>query len=161
MLISRLVGGKLSTKRFFYHLPKAVTVRRAKRSSPLDLNDFLKAKKIAVVGVSNNEAKFGFRIFRDLIQSGCSVEGINPRAGQILGKKIYPSLKDLPFVPDLVITVVPPEVTDEIVDECQALGIREIWMQPGSESESAIEKAKSFGISVTHNACIMVRTGVW
>ncbi len=120
-----------------------------------------KDKMIAVVGVSNREHKYGFKIFRDLIKAGYNVVGVNVRDGEVLGRKIYKSLKEIKHIPDLVVTVVPHQITEKVVDECKELGIKKIWMQPGSESEFAINKAKTYGISVTHNACIMVQTGNW
>ncbi|MFA5304200.1 MAG: CoA-binding protein [Candidatus Omnitrophota bacterium] len=116
---------------------------------------------MAVVGVSHKENKFGFRIFNDLVQNGFNVVGINPTDGEISGRKIYRSLKEINTKIDLVITVVPARVTERIVDECNELGIKEIWMQPGSESSIAIEKAKNYGIEVTSNACFMVEEGIW
>lgn len=121
----------------------------------------VKDKKIAVVGVSHKEDKFGFRIFRDLIKSGFDVRGVNPTDGLILGRKIYRNLKELEVIPDLVITVVPAQVTERIVEECRDIGIKEIWMQPGSESQTAIKKALEYGIAETHDACFMVVQGIW
>jgi len=121
----------------------------------------IKDKNIAVVGVSQREEKFGFRIFRDLLNSGFKVGAVNPRGGEVLGRKIYKNLKELENAPDLVITVVPAQVTERIVDDCRDLGVKEIWMQPGSESDAAIEKAKSYGIAVTYNACFMMRNKIW
>ncbi|MCK9613911.1 MAG: CoA-binding protein [Candidatus Omnitrophica bacterium] len=121
----------------------------------------IKKKIMAVVGVSHKENKFGFRIFNDLVQNGFNVVGINPTDGEIAGRKIYRSLKEINTKIDLVITVVPARVTERIVDECNELGIKEIWMQPGSESSIAIEKAKNYGIEVTSNACFMVEEGIW
>lgn len=118
-------------------------------------------KRIAVIGVSDNPEKFGFKIFRDLIKSGFNAYGINPRDGEVLDKKIYRNLQELEIIPDLVITVVPSQVTEKIVDECKDMGIKEIWMQPGSESKDAIEKAKRYGISATYNACFMVEHRIW
>ena len=123
--------------------------------------DALKDKLIAVIGVSDRQEKFGFKIFRDLLKAGFSVVGINPRDGLVLDKKIYRDLRELEKVPDLVITVVPPQITERIVEECKDLGIKEVWMQPGSDSEIAIEKAKHYGISVTHSSCFMVQHGIW
>lgn len=121
----------------------------------------IKNKLIAVVGVSNREEKFGFRIFKSLLEGGFKVKGIHLRDGEVLGQKIYKNLKELDSVPDLVITVVPPEVTERIVEECNDLGIKEIWMQPGSESEDAVRKARQYGISVVYNACFMVENKIW
>jgi len=121
----------------------------------------IKEKEIAVVGVSSKEEKFGFKIFRDLLNQGFKVRGIHPLDGEVLGQKIYRSLKELQIKPDLVITVVPKEVTEKIVEECKGLGIKEIWMQPGSESEKAIKAAGEYGISVTYNAYFMVENKLW
>ena len=116
---------------------------------------------IVVIGVSNKAEKYGFKIFKDLIEAGYDVKGVHPADVEVLGKKIYRSLEEIETAPDLVITVVPPKVTENIVDVCKEKGIKAIWMQPGSESDTAIEKAKRYGISVTYNACFMVQKGVW
>lgn len=118
-------------------------------------------KIIAVAGVSSNEDKFGFRIFRDLIGAGCTVYGVNPKGGAALGREIYKTLAALPQKPELVITVVPPAATEKLVDECIALGVKTIWMQPGSESDGAIDKARAAGLEVTARACFMVKFGIW
>ncbi|MCM8800945.1 MAG: CoA-binding protein [Candidatus Omnitrophica bacterium] len=118
-------------------------------------------KDIVVVGVSPHEEKFGYKIFKDLIKHGLKVNGVNPRNGQILGRKIYKTLRELERVPDLVITVVSPEFTERIVEECREMGIKGIWMQPGSESEIAIKKAKQYGIQVVYKRCFMVEYGIW
>ena len=120
-----------------------------------------KDKKICVVGVSHKEDKFGYRIFVDLVKAGFKVEGTNPTDGEVCGKKLYRTLGELPEKPDLVITIVPHQVTERIVDEAHNLGIKEIWMQPGSESELAISKAEKYGISVIHHACFMREKGIW
>ncbi len=115
---------------------------------------------IAVVGVSGDASKYGHRIFRDLLNSGYPVKGVNPKGGFVLGQNIHTSISDIGKKPDLVITVVPPEVTEKVVEECNQLGVRHIWMQPGSESARAAEKAREYGIKVTL-ACFMVAKGVW
>lgn len=121
----------------------------------------MKGKKIAVVGVNDNPEKFGYRIFFDLLDAGYNVFPIGVRGGEVKGQKIFKTLEELPEKPDLVITVVPPVGTDKIVDDCIKLGIKEIWMQPGSQSFEGIEKAEAAGIKVTQRGCFMVQEGVW
>lgn len=121
----------------------------------------LKGKKIAVVGVSKNQEKFGYKIFRDLLKNGFNIKAIGREGGTILGERIYSSLNEIEGKLDIVITVVPPAVTEKIVEEAIELGINEIWMQPGSESKVAIEKAESRGIKTTSNRCIMIESGIW
>ncbi|MEM2251396.1 MAG: CoA-binding protein [Candidatus Hadarchaeales archaeon] len=113
-------------------------------------------KKIAVVGASPNREKWGWRIYNKLKSLGFDVFPVNPNYPEIDGEKCYSSLKDLPVKPDLVITVVPPRVTEKIVEECRELGITKVWMQPGSESERAIEFCRANGIEATYNACFVV-----
>lgn len=120
-----------------------------------------KSTRIAVIGVSQNDAKYGHKIFRDLLAAGHDVEGVNPAGGVVAGKQIFRSLTDIPETPTLVITVVSPAVTERVVEQCISRGVKEIWMQPGSESAAAIAKAEAAGISVTHHACIMVQEGIW
>ncbi len=115
---------------------------------------------IAVVGVSDDASKFGHRIFRDLLKAGYPVKGVNPRGGFVHGNNIYKSLSEIEKRPDLVITVVHPAVTLQLVEECNKLGIKTIWMQPGSESQEAVRKAETYGIK-TISACFMVIKGVW
>ncbi len=121
----------------------------------------LREKNIAVIGVSNNAEKYGHKIFRDLLHEKYAVAGVNPAGGVVVGQKIFRKLADVAPKPDIVITVVPHSVTEQVVEQCRELGIPEIWMQPGSESEAAIGKAKEYGITVTHHACIMIQNGVW
>ncbi|MGC8999298.1 MAG: CoA-binding protein [Candidatus Bathyarchaeia archaeon] len=61
---------------------------------------------------------------------------MNPNVSEVLGDKCYPSLEALPVKPDVVDVVVPPKVTGAIVEKRKKLGIKKIWMQPGSESEA-------------------------
>jgi predicted CoA-binding protein len=121
----------------------------------------MKEKVIAVVGVSDKPEKFGYRIFTGLFDAGYDVEAIGVRGGEVAGKTVYKKLADLARKPDIVITVVPPVGTDKIVEDCIALGIKEIWMQPGSQSPEGIKKAESAGIKVTSQSCFMRHEGVW
>ena len=118
-------------------------------------------KKIAVAGVNDNPEKFGYKIFTDLSAAGYDVYAIGVRGGFINSSIIYKSLSELPQKPDIVIMVLPPVGTEKITDDCVLLGIREIWMQPGSYSALAAEKARVNGIKVTEEGCFMRFEGLW
>jgi predicted CoA-binding protein len=113
---------------------------------------------IAVVGVSSDSAKYGNKVFFDLAGKGFEVLAVHPDGGEVDGHKRYPTLSDLPKIPDLVVSVVKPEVTEKIAAECAKLGIKKLWMQPGSESQAAIELAEKEGVEVVHDACVMLKT---
>ncbi len=110
----------------------------------------------AVVGASRDPKKYGHQVFKDLIEAGYETYPVNPKADEILGHKCYPDLKSLPKRPDVVVFVVPPEVTRALARDCVELGVRYVWMQPGAESEEAIKELEEAGITVFHNVCIMV-----
>jgi predicted CoA-binding protein len=121
------------------------------------IREFLDKKNIyAVVGASKNPEKYGHQVYKDLRFAGYEVYPINPNAGQILGDRCYPNLKELPRTPHVVDIVVPPKVTEEIVRMCKELGITKVWMQPGSESNTAIKFCEDNGIDVVHGVCVMI-----
>lgn len=121
------------------------------------MEDFLDRKnKIAVIGVSNNHEKWGYKIYRALKNSGFEVYPVNPKHEKIDSDRCYPDLRSIPEKIDEVITVVPPEITENVVKRCKELGIRKVWMQPGSESEDAIRFCEENGINVIHDACFVV-----
>jgi len=115
-----------------------------------------KKEIFAVIGVSENPEKYGNKVFFSLKESGKKVYPINPKYDFIESERCYKKISDLPEKPTTVITVIKPEVTRKIVKECLEEGIKKVWLQPGSESEEAINFCKENGIKVITNACIMV-----
>jgi hypothetical protein len=121
------------------------------------IEEFLKKSNVfAVVGASRDPRKYGHQIYRDLRTAGYTVYAVNPNADEILGDKCYPSVESLPQMPQVVDLVVPPKVTNQIVKTCKKLGIRKVWMQPGSESETALNFCKENNIEVVYGVCVMV-----
>jgi len=118
-----------------------------------------KSNVFAVVGVSRNSEKYGHKVYKDLKNAGYTVYPVNPKADRIDGERCYHSLREMPELPDVVNIVVPPEVTEKMVRECKELGIKKVWMQPGSESPAAIRFCRENSIEIMHGACIMVERG--
>jgi len=126
--------------------------------NPNLITDFLRKKNVfVVIGVSKNPAKYGHQVYKDLKEAGYVVYAVNPTIDEILGDRCYHSLSELPEMPDVVDTVVPPAVTEKVVEECKELGIARVWMQPGSESEQAIDFCSRNNINVVHDVCVMVK----
>lgn len=116
-----------------------------------------KIKTIAVVGASNNPSKFGNKIVKDLLRRGFEVFPINPREEEIEGLKSYSSIKDLPVVPDLVDLVVRSAVGIGVIKEAINLGVKNIWVQPGAESEEIETYLEShLEINFVLRSCIMI-----
>jgi predicted CoA-binding protein len=126
-----------------------------------DITEFINKRVWAVVGVSQNTNKFGYKVFQSLSKAGYKVFPINPLISEIDGAKCYKTISELPEKVGVISLVVPPIVSEKIVEECIQTGIERIWFQPGSESLAAISKAKEAGLKVIHNECILLERKVW
>ena len=125
-------------------------------TSQNSINEFLAQKKLALIGISRSGKKFGNMIFKELKSKGYHVFPINPNVESIQNERCYPSLKALPEQVGGVIVVVPPVQTEKIVYDVASAGIKQVWMQQGSESKSAIQFCKENGISVVEGECILM-----
>jgi predicted CoA-binding protein len=123
--------------------------------------EFPKYRKWAVVGVSEDRAKYGNKIYRDMRDAGYIVYAVNPKLESVEGDLCYPSVKALPEVPDVVDLVIPPATALRVVEDCLEAGVRRLWFQPGSESGEAVKKAQDSGMEVVYDACIMIRKQAW
>lgn len=117
---------------------------------------FLKLKNIAVIGVSSKSKGFGVAVYNHLKDNGYTVFAVNKNGGYSGNIKLYNTLAMIDQKVDGIITVVPPSETEIVLQEANELGIKNIWMQQGSESVNALEFCKENNIDVVHNECIMM-----
>jgi len=120
------------------------------------IREFLSLKKIAVVGSFRNEQKVAYQIVRNLLSRGYEVYPVNPNTKEVAGLKCYKSIIELPDGIEGLDIVTPPMATEKIVEDALKKGIRNIWIQPGAESEKAVRFCEDNNMSVIHNLCIMV-----
>lgn len=109
----------------------------------------------AVVGVSQDPQKYGHEIFESLVNKGYQVYPINPKYEVVDSHPCYPSLEALPEKPDVAVSVVPPAVTEKVVQTCVRLGIKTVWMPPGAWSDQAVETCDANGIQEVHDVCLV------
>ena len=120
------------------------------------IKEFMAQKRFAIVGATDNPKKYGHQIFKNLKSRGYEVYPVNPGLKELDGVKCYPSLADIPVRVDVVDFVVPPKVTEITLKECKRLGLNRIWLQPGSESETAIAFCRENDLKVVHDTCVML-----
>ena len=111
----------------------------------------------AVVGASNDEEKYGYKVFKDLLDAGYKVVPINPTEKEILGEKVYAMLSEVKEKIDVVIFVTQPIITEKVLEQVKELWIKNVWLQPGAQSDTAIEFCKKNNIECIHDACIMIQ----
>jgi predicted CoA-binding protein len=124
--------------------------------SDSELRRIYDLKNIAVVGMSKNEGKPAHFVPKYLIERGYNVIPVNPTITEVLGRKSYPSIADMPEDIDVVdIFRRSEDVPVVVMDAMKKKGIKVIWMQEGIYSEEAERKAKENGMDVVYNRCMM------
>lgn len=121
-----------------------------------ELRKIYDLKDIAVVGMSKNMEKAAHYVPKYLIEKGYNVIPVNPTTREILGRKSYSSISEVPENIDIVDVFRRSEdVPNVIVDAMKKKGIKYIWMQEGIYNEEAESKAKENGFDVIYNRCMM------
>ncbi len=127
------------------------------KHSASEIQRVLQFKNIAVVGMSKNEEKPAHFVPKYLMDHGYNVIPVNPTVNEILGRKSYPAVSEIPEDVDVVDVFRRSEdVPSVIYDAIGKKGIKVIWMQSGIYNEEAEKKAKENGIEVIFNRCMMV-----
>ncbi|HEY7193519.1 MAG TPA: CoA-binding protein [Gemmatimonadales bacterium] len=127
------------------------------------VDDFLAQKRIAVAGVSRSKRNHpaGNLIFQRLKKTGHDVFAVNPNMASFEGERCYPDLKSIPGGVDGVVIITRPQVTEAIVRDCSAAGVRRVWMHASSAtgssvSPAAVEYCSQHDINVIAGACPMM-----
>jgi predicted CoA-binding protein len=124
------------------------------------IDTFLGADSFGVVGASNKPHKYGNKVLRCYLQNRHKVIPVNPVAKEIEGLPCVASVSDLPGDVSSLSIITPPQVTEEVVDLAIAKGVRNLWMQPGAESDAAVAAAEAAGLNViADGSCLLVVLG--
>jgi len=115
----------------------------------------MRAKTIAVVGLSCNPLRPSRGVSAYMQTHGYRVIPVNPHIQECLGEKAYASLLDVPEKLDIVNIFRRPEFVEEIVDQAIQLKVPAIWMQEDIMHERAAEKACKAGMFVVMDRCIL------
>ncbi|MDZ4743888.1 MAG: CoA-binding protein [Verrucomicrobiota bacterium] len=114
-----------------------------------------KKPTIAIIGASGDRTKFGNKAVRAFIQQDFDVYPVNPRETTVEGVTCYKSILDIPVTLDMVSIYVPPAVAIKVLVDVAKKGAREVWLNPGTESDDVIEKATELKLHVITDCSIM------
>lgn len=115
------------------------------------------ATSLAVVGATDHPGKYGGIIYRDMKGKGFRVFGVNPYRETVDDDPCWPTVKDLPEAPTIVVFVVPAKRGLDVLRDCAEAGIRNIWLQPGASSPELEAALDAGDFDWLANACVMVR----
>jgi acetate---CoA ligase (ADP-forming) len=105
-------------------------------SIPSSLARLFEPRSIAVVGASASPDKPGWHIVNMLSGFDGAVYPVNPREAEILGRKVFKRLADIPEPIDLVALVVPPAASVELLREAAHAGAGAAFMISGGFGET-------------------------
>lgn len=115
---------------------------------------------VAIIGASADRSKFGNISVRAHAQQGYEVYPVNPRGGEIEGLPVAATIAEVPAEDlDRVSLYVPPAVGEQLLPAIAAKGCRELWLNPGTESDALVARARELGIR-TVVGCSIVDLGV-
>jgi len=121
-----------------------------------DIRKIYSLKNIAVVGMSKNPEKAAHYVPKYLIDQGFNVIPVNPTATEILGRKCYSTLLDIPGNIDVVDVFRPSDQLMPVIEESVKIKPKVIWLQEGIHNEQAEDTARKSGIPiVVFNRCML------
>jgi predicted CoA-binding protein len=123
------------------------------------IEDFIKGKRFALVGVSRSGKKFGNTILTELKARGYQVLVVHPEAKEIAGEPCYPDLASLRGKADGVVICVPSRQAEKALREAAAAGFKNIWIQQGAESSQVLAAANELGVTPVTGKCILMYAG--
>lgn len=116
------------------------------------LNGLLRPKSVAVVGASATPGKIGYTVVKNLRESGYegAVYPINPKADEIMGYKVYPTLADVPGEVDAAVIVVPAKFVPEVTEECGKKGVKGLIVIASGFSEVGRKDLEDQVVEIAH-----------
>ncbi len=114
----------------------------------------LNNKNIAVIGVTSDKDKYGYKIFKALLHHNYNVYGISNKYSTIDNHKLYKSLTDIHQPIDIVVFVINKQYAYSYIDEMKQLNIKIAWMQPHTYDEQLLSYMKDL---IVVKDCILIQ----
>jgi len=113
------------------------------------------SQTFAVLGVNQDSDSYANKILRKLREKNKTAYPVNPKYTNLFNEIIYERLENTPTIPEVVVFVVNPKIGIQYLQNIKNLGIKTIWLQPGTISDELLAKAKDLYIE-TVDACVLV-----
>ncbi|MCL5995129.1 MAG: CoA-binding protein [Chloroflexi bacterium] len=121
------------------------------------INNFLRQRRLAIVGVSRNPQDFSRSLFKEFRARGYDVVPVNPNVAEIDGQPCYKRVQDIKPAVDGALLLTTPQVTEQVIRDCAEAGIKRVWMQRGegigAVSPAAVAFCTQNGIDVVPGQC--------
>ncbi len=116
-----------------------------------------RTRTVAILGASAKPSRAAYFVETYLLaDSDFELWFVNPNETEILGRPCYPSLAELPGVPDLVDVFRRPSELGAVLDDVIAVGSPVMWMQLGLADEAVARRGAENGVTVVMNRCLKI-----
>jgi len=127
-------------------------------NSASEINDLLRnSKTVAVVGISDKPERASYGVSKYLLEnSHFKLFFVNPLLDEVLGQKVYKSLKEIPVPIDIVDVFRKPSDCLQVLEESIEIGAKAIWLQLGISVEEVESRGEEAGLTVVMDRCIKI-----
>jgi uncharacterized protein len=126
------------------------------KTSLKSIKTFLEPKKLAIAGVSRNEKKFGYAVYKELREKGFKLYPVNPNAESLGNEPCFRSVSALPVDVKHLLILTKKDQTLGVLKEAIAKGMDNIWIQQMSETPEVLEYLKDKQVNVVAKQCILM-----
>ena len=117
----------------------------------MDIKELIKLENWVVIGDVTNESKYAYKILNKFKEKGYKVSGIHPKGGE----GVYKTIKEVPYKINAIDLCINSKLGIEYLKEASELGIKNVLIQPGAESEEILTYCKENGINVIENCALV------
>ena len=129
---------------------------RASDQEASAVDRMLRGKRVAIVGASDDPMRPSNGIAGYLLSNGFDIVPVNPNHDEVLGRKCFARLADIPGQVDIVNVFRRPLACADVVRDAIAIGAKGVWLQSGIRNDQAKRLADEAGIDFVQDRCIMV-----
>ena len=124
------------------------------------INNFLAAKRIAIIGPSRSRIKYSRMLFRELLEHGYDVIPVNPNAEEIEGIRCFKKIGDITPAPERAVIILPEVLTEQAVLDCADAGVKDVWLHRhvagGVSDTRTISRAEEKGVNLITGYCMFM-----
>lgn len=117
----------------------------------MDIEELMKLKKWVVIGDVSNETKYANKILNKFKSMGYVVSGVHPKGGE----SIYTTLKEVPYTIEAIDLCINAKYGIEFLKEAKELGVKNVLIQPGAESDEILKYCKENSINAIENCALI------
>ena len=117
----------------------------------MDIKELIKLRNWVVIGDVSNESKYAYKILNKFNENEYKVSGVHPKGGE----GIYKTIKEVPHNIDAIDLCINAKLGIEYIKEAKELGIKNVLIQPGAESDEILRYCKENGINAIENCALV------